>query len=63
VDLVGSISVMFQNLKPPFNSHPFVFDVRDLPSTASYLDRVNFGSGGIGLGGFVELLVGLDSPT
>ena len=63
VDSVGSVSVGFQNLKPPFDLHPLVSDVRDPPSTASYSDRVNFGLGGIGSGGFVKLSVGLDSPT
>ena len=51
------------NLKLPFDLHPLVSDVRDPPSTASYSDRVNFGLGGVGSGGFVKLSVGLDSPT
>ena len=61
--LVNSISVEFQNPKPPLNSHPSSSDIRDPPSTASYSDRVSLNSssaGSVGSGGF---RVVMDNPV
>ena len=39
---IKSVSIGFQNPKPPLNLHPLGFDAGDLPSTASCLDRVGW---------------------